>query len=102
MQMLFYIGLSGNHAESSLATVRYLPQNIRFAGEECYANHCRLNREGQPMCQKFYMQVSKMQQSDVPPKKGSLRSHVWSKDTQGEEAANNKANHKNDNFLNCD
>ena len=48
------------------------------------------------------LQVSKMQQSHVPPKKGSLRSHVWSKDTQGEEAANNKANHKNDNFLNCD
>ena len=23
-------------------------------------------------------------------------------DTQGEEAANNKANHKNSNFLNCD
>ena len=41
------------------------------------------------------LQVSKMQQSHAPPKKGSLRSHVWSKDKQGEEAANNKANHKN-------
>ena len=28
MQMLFYRGLSGNHAESSLVRMRYLPQNI--------------------------------------------------------------------------
>ena len=25
-----------------------------FAGNECYANHCRPNREGQSVCQKFY------------------------------------------------
>ena len=51
--MLFYIGLSGNHAESSLATMRYLPQNIRYAGDECYANQCGPNRDGQSVCQKF-------------------------------------------------
>ena len=52
--MLFYIGLSGNHAESSLATMRYLPQNIRFAGDGCSASHCGPNKEGQSVCQKFY------------------------------------------------
>ena len=25
-----------------------------FAGDECYANHCRPNKEGQSVCQKFY------------------------------------------------
>ena len=25
-----------------------------FAGDECYANHCRPNRESQSVCQKFY------------------------------------------------
>ena len=46
MQILFYILVSGNDAESSLATMQYLPQNIRFAKGECYTNHYGPNKEG--------------------------------------------------------
>ena len=79
MQMLFYIALSGNHAESSLATMRFLPQNSRFTGDGCYANHCRPNREGQSVCVKNFTSV-KMQQSHGALKKRALRSHVRRKD----------------------
>ena len=33
--------------------MRYLSKNIRFAGDGCYSNHCRPNREGQSVCQNF-------------------------------------------------
>ena len=63
MKMLFYIGLSGNLAESSLATIRYLPENIRFAGDGCDTR----------LCVSKILQVSKMQQSDAAPKAEALR-----------------------------
>ena len=31
--------------------MRSLSKNIRFAGDGCYANHCRPNREGQSVYQ---------------------------------------------------
>ena len=59
--------------------MRSLSKNIRFAGDGCYANHCRPNREGQSVYQNF-TSVKMMQQSHVALKKGALRSHVWRKD----------------------
>ena len=51
MKTLLYRGVFGNYTESPLARMRC---HRMFAGDECYSSHCRPNREGQSVGQKFY------------------------------------------------
>ena len=43
-----------------------------FTRDECYANHCRPNKEGQSLCNKFY----KCQQCNMSLKKRSPKAHM--------------------------
>ena len=75
MQMLFYIGLSGEATRRQCGPCQRIFDLLEMGAMPTTVDPT----EKASLCVKI-LQVSKMQQSHVALKKGALRSHVWRKD----------------------